>query len=598
VKEMSDTFSVPPPITAVIEQFDKSSEPFTELDISSALNEARKRLVNPSPAENKGAWCEVVAFALMRTPGGSVWGTYFGPSASGVMQDGKPFYSPDIAEVDAEIIDHWAARATATTHPVLKARYADIVWDIGPLKTGKRGDYKMAQMAADAYTDAASEKYTSEAIYRFQYAFRSFDLAASLNDTGRVDKARNHIMNLHRISFANDMKLWWMAYEFLSERKGALPDKERDELAADLEKVLARSADVTNPKTFDPHTVKSAAGHLIKLYTRSKSTADIQRLYLSIAKATEHHAGLGNAMLASVFLQESLDAYRKAGLKDEAERVRILMQGKISEARREMKPITTEFRIPKEHMDAFLEQVVTDDLGTTFVRIATQFLPRRQEVENQVEELLKTAPLMARIGTSLMADNRVAARIGSVEDDPFGRVINQARMDFGLSDVWLHNAFVRAFEKHTLVPEQIVAWSNRLELFEELTFLIQGVTAWTEGDQIKALHVLVPQVEHALRQIVGNLGKPVTRAHPTVAGVSVAIGMGDILYSKEITDALGPDLTLYFLALYADPRGLNLRNELAHGLLKASHAHAGLVMWVIHTLLVLGVWKELAAARR
>jgi lysyl-tRNA synthetase, class I len=471
----------------------------------------------------------------------------------------------------------------------------ELVWDIAPVKTGRRGDYKMAQMAADAYIAAASEKYTSDEIYRFQYAFRSFDLAASLNDAGRVDKARDQIMALHRTSFSNEMKLWWMAYEFLNERRGALPDKERDELTADLETVLARSAQIGNPKTFDPHMAKNAAGHLIKHYTRGKSTADVQRLYQIIAKAMEHHAGLGNAMLASVFLQESVDAYRKAGLKDEAERVRILMQSKISEARHEMKAVTTKFRIPKEHMDAFLEQVVTDDLGTTFVRIATQFLPRRQEVEKQVEELLKTAPLMAHISTSVMTDNRVAARIGSVEDDPYGRVINQAKMDFGFSDVWLHNALVRAFEKHALVPEQIVAWANRLELYEETTFLVEGVTAWMDGDQIKALHVLVPQVEHALRQIAGNLGKPVTRAHPTVAGVSVAIGMGDILYSKEITDAIGPDLTLYFLALYADPRGLNLRNELAHGLLKASHTHAGVVMWVIHTLLILGVWKELAA---
>jgi hypothetical protein len=44
--------------------------------------------------------------------------------------------------------------------------------------------------------------------------------------------------------------------------------------------------------------------------------------------------------------------------------------------------------------------------------------------------------------------------------------------------------------------------------------------------------------------------------------------MGDILNSREITEALGPDLTLHFLALYADPRGCNLRNNVAHGLIK------------------------------
>lgn len=69
----------------------------------------------------------------------------------------------------------------------------------------------------------------------------------------------------HRSSFSKEMKLWWMAYESLSERRGALADKDRDELAADLETVLARSADISNPKTFDLHMAKKAAGHLIKL---------------------------------------------------------------------------------------------------------------------------------------------------------------------------------------------------------------------------------------------------------------------------------------------------------------------------------------------
>ena len=74
--------------------------------------------------------------------------------------------------------------------------------------------------------------------------------------------------------------------------------------------------------------------------------------------------------------------------------------------------------------------------------------------------------------------------------------------------------------------------------------------------------------------------------------------MGDILYSGELTDALGPDLTLYFLALYADPRGMNLRNRVAHGLIKPEVIDGHVVRLLIHTLLVFGVWKELAENRR
>jgi lysyl-tRNA synthetase class 1 len=45
---------------------------------------------------------------------------------------------------------------------------------------------------------------------------------------------------------------------------------------------------------------------------------------------------------------------------------------------------------------------------------------------------------------------------------------------------------------------------------------------------------------------------------------------------------------------FADPRGLNLRNEMAHGLLRASAFDGHIARLLIHTLLILGLWKELA----
>jgi lysyl-tRNA synthetase class 1 len=212
--------------------------------------------------------------------------------------------------------------------------------------------------------------------------------------------------------------------------------------------------------------------------------------------------------------------------------------------------------------------------------------------------LLEQAPLLAMMPQKIMADDHVAATVGSVEDDPFGRLLQQATMGFGLSAIWLQASLRRAVETHGLTVEHFVGWANRYELFDDLTFLIEGVTAWFEGDLVKAVHVLVPQMEQGLRSIVANLGKPVTKPHGTVADVGVAIGMGDILYSKELTPALGQDLTLYFLALYADPRGMNLRNRVAHGLIRPDAIDENLVRLLIHTLLVFGVWKEFAEQRR
>lgn len=126
-----------------------------------------------------------------------------------------------------------------------------------------------------------------------------------------------------------------------------------------------------------------------------------------------------------------------------------------------------------------------------------------------------------------------------------------------------------------------------------MSLLVEGVYAWAQQDQVKAVHVLIPQIERALRKIADELGVPVTSAHPKVAGASVAIGMGEILYNETVAQALGPDVTLHFQALYADPRGMNLRNEFAHGMLNADSFYFHLGNLIIHSLLVLGLWKEL-----
>lgn len=61
------------------------------------------------------------------------------------------------------------------------------------------------------------------------------------------------------------------------------------------------------------------------------------------------------------------------------------------------------------------------------------------------------------------------------------------------------------------------------------------------------------------------------------------------LHSAAFEKAYGPDLRLHLMALYSDPRGWNLRNRLAHGLLRASEVDAGLTVWLIQTLRLLAL---------
>ena len=597
---MATELIVPPSIEAVIQHFERADRPFDEGEVKSRLIEARQALVEPSSAEHLGAWAELLAFALEPDAGrSSPWNTYFGPVSSGTDRDGRTVFAPDIAGTESEVIDHWIGRAQSLAHPILKARYSDLAWDMSRAIAKANPNPDMARLAIDAYLKSLANHLRADDPGRFRAASRALDLALMLKDLTRTDAARIALLGLHRDVMSQQGKMWWVAIDrLMDDKRVGLTDAERGELLADMESLFARYSQSTDPKGFDPHAAEAVGRRVIKQYAKLGKRNEIKRINEGIAQAFEHFASLGNPMLASWALQVAVNAYRDGGLPKESRRVRILMEEKIGQSRDDMRTIVSEQMIPKEDMEKFLEGVVTSDLGATFAQIAVSMLDRRADLEKGVQEMLEQAPLASRISQTIVAENRVAGKVGSVEDDPFGRLIRQATLNMSLSDVWLVAALERALATHEVMPGHFAAWAARGGLYDDLTLVTEGVTAWFDQDYIKALHVLVPQIERALRGILAEQGLPTTKAHPTIEGVSVAVNLGDILYSKEIAEALGPDLTLYFQTLYADPRGVNLRNDVAHGLIEAPRLGYALATRVIHTLLILGLWKEIAAARR
>jgi hypothetical protein len=216
---MTDSFAAPPAIEAVIAGYNSSAAPFAELDVQQALAVARRGLSTLTEATNYAAWAEILAFSLI--PGDhspSPWATFYGPLSSGT-QDGKTVYWPDIAEADAQIIDHWIGRATHLAHPVLKARYADLVWDLAPTITQSRQrNPAMARLAIDAYLASLSNAIRPELFDQLSAAIRALDLAVQINDAARMNQARLALMQLHRQAVAGKAQ-WWRAYDRLIEDK-------------------------------------------------------------------------------------------------------------------------------------------------------------------------------------------------------------------------------------------------------------------------------------------------------------------------------------------------------------------------------------------
>ena len=145
-------------IRDILDEFD--DEPFGKTDerqISSAIHKELPEIPDPNPSTELLA--ELMAFDFCenypdRSPG---WGTYYGPMYTGSSEDGTPIEYPSLTRVDEGILDYWFTRANGSKHPILKARYADLVWDLRRTATDVRPDVSMAHIAIDS-TGVMSEQ--------------------------------------------------------------------------------------------------------------------------------------------------------------------------------------------------------------------------------------------------------------------------------------------------------------------------------------------------------------------------------------------------------------------------------------------------------
>ncbi len=187
---------VPESVVEILQRFESQRCRSAEFELAEELKNALRDYQEP---DRSGAWAEYAAFTF-RPHENSPWGTSFGPMATATRTDGTMLYVPDFTSVDASIIDHWELRADEAKHPVMKARYADLVWDFSKQAAQKKPHIRFACTAIDSYLQAADEGLFKMSVYGIQYLTRALQLAISINDTARIDSVRDAMF---RFSLSN-----------------------------------------------------------------------------------------------------------------------------------------------------------------------------------------------------------------------------------------------------------------------------------------------------------------------------------------------------------------------------------------------------------
>jgi hypothetical protein len=208
--------TLPAAAKAVLDQYDASNAGFHEHDLAAAIAKGAGPADSLVDAERRTVWVEISAFKFMPSvrPEGSIWETYFAPSMSATRQDGTDVHSPDIKEIDGPIITYWAKRSGEADHPIIRARYADLVWDLSRIVSGKRPKIAYAQRAIDAYIDVIDKKVYFNEAQAEDFVQRALGLSIRINDKSRIGKAKKAIFDLYALVGDIEQRgLWWLLFD-------------------------------------------------------------------------------------------------------------------------------------------------------------------------------------------------------------------------------------------------------------------------------------------------------------------------------------------------------------------------------------------------
>ena len=593
--------TIPSWVQEILARFDSKTEPHNEVDIAQALSDERAKLGDLSVEDWNVFLAEHSVFFFAKSLVGlSVWGTYFAPMYEWTEGE-KVGSSPDIAELDAETVAHWEQRASASKNPLMKARYSDAAWDLAKVIAKSRLNHECARMAIDGYVEATDRHFYKFEIEPVEWLVRALHIAQSVGDADRIMKVVDAMFAFYQVSLQpRHAGVWIFLFDNLYGERNLISTSQEAQIISDLEAMLGRLTVIGEPNEFDPHCAQAAAERLVQHYKRQGDKANVERVMKAYGGAFVTIAEKANPMLAMAWLQPVIERYEQEGMKNEAEELRLLQIKKSENIDSDMKHYSIKVDVTKKDYDDLVRKLLVEgDLTTTLSNVAVYFIPSADSARKMVRELKTVAPLMSMIPITVVdRTGRPVAKIGAVDDASEGRLFQQLARTVGFYQPFLSYVIEAVMAEFQPSVDDLLAVLYRSPLFLESrrSILRDGLAAYLSKDHLKGIHVIVPQIEEMLRTLLVLMGIPPHKSVPRHPGITDVKNMNDALGDSRVQEVLTENLWRYLTVLYIDRRGLNLRNDLAHGLVSAEAFNQPIADSLFHSLLALSLMQKVKAA--
>lgn len=570
---------------------------FLSHDVSAAINSLPKEY-----PEKKLCIYEAMAFDFAENCDGKVWDSYYGPQWTLAKKDtGEEVYVPDIKDVTEETIAYWEKRASIVQNPLLKMRYTGLVLELKKKLFNIEPDYKSIKLAhIQALLNVVNGDYCQYETITLDYAERALYLAIGFRDKDLQERAVNAFYEAHKRHSGNDMLpgVWGRIFQSLIKHRGYFQKYEKELLEEQLaryERLKKLALENGNKTDQYSHVLSDQIDLLADYYHLTGEVEKIEPLLDTMLDAIKASVPFRGGMWGQGMIQQLQARYRKYGFDKKANQLFVELRDLGGATLDELK--TTEFSVPldKEMINAFLDEALEGTDLEVLLYFLVQYLPRMEDEKRKLKERAEKSPLLDLISTfTIDSSGNTISRVGVGLDAERQKLYFFMYENMRFTMPLMHLHITKMKEQGKMTTESMMELIKDSELISDdhKDIVRRGLDAYMAEDYLVCCHLLIPQLEAAIRRLFALNGANIMRTKKNPEEGNEYLSLDSLLATDDAVKYMGEDIANYYKNVLTDQYGWNIRNQVSHGLLASDNFNFGLADRVVHAFLLLGMIKK------
>lgn len=513
-------------------------------------------------------------------------------------KEGKMVSYPRLDNFSEATYDYLVNRSESVNNPLLKARYAHILW-FSPRKHGK-----YAMVGTDCYLETAKllevkEKQSSESHTGLDIILtieNAFYLAKNIGDKGKIESVKSEIKRSIFNFNLKSRRLVRLRVDLINLMVEEKTIFVTDDLNGLSDLCLALSKELS-----DTHQAITflQLGEKIEQRTK-KQDANWQNLIGQSYEKMMNASIANNKHVAIGFCQSAIESYKQSkntGKVEELEKIYAKLKNELHFKEIEVKIDLAKYVEECRTKASSIAQKYSGEQIVEILMADKNLIPEYSAILDLTKKLLAEHPLQ-RIFPTILYDEQghVAQHFGTPEEIEFYHLLHQYRMslenfnipfiyliikeafmqkkltysilmEFFTKRSWFGKTFTRSIQNQPIPYNWLYLLAPSLfEYFRQMDY------HYTTGDYphlVLCMDSLTPKIEGLLRDLLLYSGVTTfysiqDKSHRTIYREK---DINALLHEEKVKDLFNADDLLLFRFVLVEKAGYNLRHKVAHSLI-------------------------------